>query len=306
MSLISSILSIVPTLALMSVAVLTVNEPPLNMQGSDRTPSSSPGVTYLSRAARIAREHGVDSVFVASLLRSPQTSFNDRFVRMNVTNYAQKTDYSHNHNERGVRKVREFTAMHDTVLNRIDSLYGVPPYVVAALLWVESKHGTVLGKYHVASVYLSVLLSCEPEFVEQNTLAVMVGMGRDSTKLDSIKRYVEQRAVKKTKWAADQIKALRVIDQRGILDAYTLYGSWAGAFGMSQFLPSSYLSWAVDGDNNGVIDLNDIDDAMYSVANYLKCNGWGQTSSQQRAAVYHYNNSSAYVDAVLTLARKAR
>ena len=69
MSLISSILSIVPTLALMSVAVLTVNEPPLNMQGSDRTPSSSTGVTYLSRAARIAREHGVDSVFVASLIQ---------------------------------------------------------------------------------------------------------------------------------------------------------------------------------------------------------------------------------------------
>ena len=75
---------------------------------------------------------------------------------------------------------------------------------------------------------------------------------------------------------------------------------------MSQFLPSSYLSWAVDGDSNGAIDLNDIDDAMYSVANYLKCNGWGKTTSQQRAAVYHYNNSNAYVDAVLTLAQKAR
>ncbi|MBL0323536.1 MAG: hypothetical protein IPP80_14425 [Ignavibacteria bacterium] len=41
-------------------------------------------MTHLSRAARIARQHGVDSTFVASLLRAPQTAFNDRFVRINV------------------------------------------------------------------------------------------------------------------------------------------------------------------------------------------------------------------------------
>lgn len=263
-------------------------------------------MTHLSRAARIARQHGVDSAFVASLLRTPQTAFNDRFVRINVTNYAQKTDYSHNYNDLGVRKVREFVVKHDSILTLVDSLYTVPPEVIASLLWVESKHGTVLGKYHVASVYMSVLLSCEPEFLEQNAASVMSSMGLDSTKLDSVKQVVERKAVKKVAWAADQLKALAEIDRRGTLNPYTLQGSWAGAFGMTQFLPSSYLSWAVDGDKNGAIDLNDLDDAIFSVANYLKTNGWGKSTAQQRAAVFHYNNSQAYVDAVLTLAQRSK
>lgn len=288
------------------MSVLTVNEPAHRLQGDDRAPSQEIGVTHLTRAARIARQHGVDSAFVASLLRTPQTAFNDRFVRINVTNYAQKTDYSHNYNELGVRKVREFVGKHDSILQLVDSLYGVPPEVIGSLLWVESKHGTILGKYHVASVYLSVLLSREPEYVEQNAASVMSSMGLDSSKLDSVRYVVERKAVKKVAWAADQLKALYEIDKRGTLNAFTLHGSWAGAFGMTQFLPSSYLSWAVDGNKNGVIDLNDLDDAIFSVANYLKTNGWGQATTQQRAAVFHYNNSMAYVDAVLTLAQRSK
>ena len=50
--------------------------------------------------------------------------------------------------------------------------------------------------------------------------------------------------------------------------------------------------------------LNDLDDAVVSVASYLRKNGWGSAESQQRAAVHHYNNSNAYVDCVLTLAAK--
>jgi membrane-bound lytic murein transglycosylase B len=45
-----------------------------------------------------------------------------------------------------------------------------------------------------------------------------------------------------------------------------------------------------------------MNDAVFSVANYLKTNGWGETEDEQRKAVFHYNNSSAYVDAVLKLA----
>lgn len=291
---------------LASAMVVPVNNHALSVQGDDLVPSPEIGLTHLSRAARIAREQGVDSAFVALLLRTSQTEFNDRFVRINVTNYAQKTDYTHNHNELGIRKVRVFVEEHDSILVRVDSLYGVSPDVIASLLWVESKHGTVLGKYHVPSVYLSILLSCEPEFLVQNTGAVMTSMGLDSTKLDSVYAVVERKAARKVLWAAEQLKALSAIERRGTMNTVQLYGSWAGAFGMTQFIPSSYLSWAVDGDGNGIIDLNDLDDAIYSVANYLKSNGWGESLSQQRAAVYHYNNSQSYVDAVLTLARKAR
>jgi len=298
-----SIISIGFTALCTMVMALNLSTPP--MTSDDLSPSSVTGVTHLTRAARIARQNGVDSAFIASLLRTSRTAFDARFVRINVTNYAQKTNYSHNHNELGVRRVRDFVERNDSILQRIDSMYNVPPEVIASLLWVESKHGTVMGKYHVASVFLSVLLSCEPEFLELNTTSVMLQSGIDSLKIDSIRSVVERKAIKKVQWATDQLKAMAAIDRRGAINVKTLDGSWAGAFGMTQFLPSSYVSWAVDGNGDGAINLNDLDDAMYSVANYLHSNGWGTTTAEQRAAVYHYNNSQAYVDAVLTLTRKS-
>ncbi len=295
----------VPTIVSAIIGIIVASTT-VNIPGDDMRPSENTGTTYLTRAARIARQHDVDSAFIASLLRSPATAFNERFVRINVTNYAQKADYTHNHNELGVRKVRLFLSRHDSVLAAAEERFGVPPEVVAALLWVETKHGTVLGSYHVPSVYLSVLLSCEQEYLDLNTNAVMASTGLDSSRRDSVYRSVELRAAKKVRWAVSQLAALAEIDKRGTMDVHALRGSWAGAFGLSQFLPSSYLSWAVDGNGDGTIDLYSIDDAIFSVANYLRANGWGDELQQKRAAVYHYNNSQAYVDAVLTLASKAR
>ncbi|MBL0323538.1 MAG: lytic murein transglycosylase [Ignavibacteria bacterium] len=76
---------------------------------------------------------------------------------------------------------------------------------------------------------------------------------------------------------------------------------------MTQFLPSSYLSWAVDGDKNGAIDLNDLDDAIFSVANYLKTNGFGVGAPLNNGRQsFTTTTVRAYVDAVLTLAQRSR
>jgi membrane-bound lytic murein transglycosylase B len=88
------------------------------------------------------------------------------------------------------------------------------------------------------------------------------------------------------------------------MNVVDLRGSWAGAFGYPQFLPSSYLKWAVDGDNDGDIDLYTIADAAFSIGNYLKSNGWSVKPSARKNAIHHYNNSDAYVKAVYTLANK--
>jgi len=81
-------------------------------------------------------------------------------------------------------------------------------------------------------------------------------------------------------------------------------GSGAGAFGLTQFLPSSYLRFAVDGDGDGVVSLYDADDAIASTANYLRGNGWrpGISYTDQRRVIWTYNHSDAYIDTVLRLA----
>lgn len=272
--------------------------------GDDLRPASTVGQTHLSRAIQRARQYGVDSTFLAEAVLAPGTAFDEKYARINVTNYASKPDYSFNLTPKSVEKVRSFLVKHDSLLRRADSIYGVPKEVVASLLWVESKHGVVLGKNHVVSVYLSTLLASDDEFVEKNTATVMQKQKIDSAKIDSVRGAIRKRAERKASWSASQLKALQEIHRRRTMDVHTLLGSWAGAFGMPQFIPSSYLSWAADGNNDGIIDLNDLNDAVVSVANYLRKNGWGASEKQQRAAVHHYNNSNAYVDCVLTLAAK--
>jgi membrane-bound lytic murein transglycosylase B len=81
-------------------------------------------------------------------------------------------------------------------------------------------------------------------------------------------------------------------------------GSYAGAIGMPQFLPSSYLRWAVDGDEDGRIDLNNLNDALPSIANYLTAHGWSADAQfrDRWRAVWEYNHSPNYVRTIFEIA----
>jgi membrane-bound lytic murein transglycosylase B len=270
--------------------------------GSDRSPKTGAETHPLARAAKIAIDNGVSKEYVDLLMQDSTTAFDEKYVRTNVTNFATKPDYSHNWSSEAVSNVRDFLMRNKTVLHRADSIHGVPPQIIGALLWVETKHGRFTGKHHVPSVYLSLLLSNEASFVESNTLLVMKNRSIDSSKIDSVRGSVQKRADRKVNWAIQQLKALQSIQQRRTMNTLTLRGSWAGAFGLTQFLPSSYLSSAADGNDDGLIDLYQLDDAVFSVANYLDRAGWGKTPEQQRKAIHHYNNSDDYVNAVMKLA----
>jgi membrane-bound lytic murein transglycosylase B len=271
-------------------------------------PIARPDTTgALERALKVIASHGgVDTGFVRELIASPQTRFDTTLVSINVTNFASKPDYSHNYNAYSLQQVRQFLQAHTTMLAEAEQQYGVPAEAIAAILWVETKYGRYTGKHHIPSVYLSVALSAEPEFIERNVERVVTGAGADTLSRDSVRAMVERKADKKVRWAISQLQALEYIARHGTLDVHRLRGSWAGAFGLSQFLPSSYREWAVDGDRDGDVDLYSTHDAIFSVGNYLNKNGWGASDAEQRKAVFHYNNSTAYVDAVLHLAALAK
>ena len=103
------------------------------------------------------------------------------------------------------------------------------------------------------------------------------------------------------------MKALLEISQRYKVDLFSLKGSYAGAFGMAQFLPSSYLKWAVSRDGNSMPDLFAAQDAIYSVANYLKAHGYKYGDEEAiKHSIWSYNHSDVYVDTVLGAARKMK
>ena len=85
-----------------------------------------------------------------------------------------------------------------------------------------------------------------------------------------------------------------------------LKGSFSGAFGMSQFLPSSYVALATPLKKGQVPDLAKPGDAIASVAHYLKVNGWKKAQKRShKRALMRYNNSEDYAEAILSLAGRA-
>jgi membrane-bound lytic murein transglycosylase B len=80
--------------------------------------------------------------------------------------------------------------------------------------------------------------------------------------------------------------------------------STAGAEGPMQFLPSTFARYAVDGNHDGQLDINNPADAIYSAANYLCSNGAGLGGSHLANAIWHYNHAGWYVQLVLTLSQR--
>jgi lytic murein transglycosylase len=131
-------------------------------------------------------------------------------------------------------------AQHRAVLNRVEQAYGVPAETVVAVWGVESNYGDISGKYPLLQALGT--LSCE---------------GR-----------------RQSYFRSEFFATMRVL-QRGDLTQDQLYGSWAGAFGHTQFMPSTYERLAVDFDGDGRRDLvSSTTDALASTANFLKQAGW--------------------------------
>src|ERR1051325_4824295 len=148
-----------------------------------------------------------------------------------------------------IRLGRQHAVDDRMLLQRIRAEYGVPPGVVLAVWGMESHYGEFTGTY--------------PVFQSLATLA-----------------YEPRRA---DFFRGELFKALSIV-QSGFIDARTMTGSWAGAMGQPQFLPSSYLQHAVDFDRAGLRDIwHSRADTLASIASYLKNAGWeaGQAGGRE-------------------------
>lgn len=247
-----------------------------------------------------------DPEFVKNLINHPSVQFNEKYIRVNVIKSMQKVDYSAHYSDKSAQTVYELLRQNFDLFQNCENQFSIPKEIIAAIIWVETKFGSYLGNSHVPSVYLNTALANEAKYIEKNLQMNLKDLNVKKADEKSIRKKIKSRSAKKANWAIKELLALeKIYNERGI-DIFSLYGSWAGAFGISQFLPSSYLNWAIDGNKDGIIDLFDINDAVFSVANYLKNNGWGNSYEEKRKAIFNYNNSSAYVDAILKLSEKVK
>lgn len=192
----------------------------------------------------------------------------------------------------------KFLTTHKEIFLEAHKRFGVNPYVVAAITLVETNCGGFTGKDRVL-VRLSRLASVgEPKNLELNYVRLKKKYGEvDFEKMVARARYLEQTFY-------PEIHALLELADRNTIDPLMVKGSSAGAFGIPQFLPSSYLKFGVDGNNDRMVSLFNAYDAIMSAANYLSKNGWDDNGDEasHRKAIWSYNHSEAYINTVLGVA----
>jgi membrane-bound lytic murein transglycosylase B len=153
-------------------------------------------------------------------------------------------------NEQSIATGREMARKYCRWLGAIEKSFGVDRNILLAIWSMETNFGEIMKRDDVM---------------------------RDAVRSLATLAYADPR---RAKYARTQLIAAMKILQKGDIDRSHLTGSWAGALGHTQFIPTSYLAYAVDMDGNGKRDIwNSVPDALATAANLLKKNGWqpGQT-----------------------------
>ena len=144
-------------------------------------------------------------------------------------------------NERRIKEGTDFWLAHRQALEQAGAQSGVAPEYIAAILGVETYYGRLTGTYRV----LDALSTLAFEYPARG------------------------------KYFRDELEQYLLLTRDTHMDPKTLKGSYAGAMGAPQFMPTAYRKYAVDADANGHVDLwGSWADVCASVGNYLKENGW--------------------------------
>ena len=166
-------------------------------------------------------------------------------------------------------------AQYGPTFSRIEQQFGVPGAVIVAIWGLETDYGADNGNFP--------------------TIRSLVSLAYDCRRPD--------------KFRGEVFAALKIVD-RGDMAPADMHGAWAGEIGQTQFLPSSYLKFAVDYDGNGRRDLiHSVPDVLASTANYLKGYGWqrGQPWGEGTAnfqVLLEWNKSQVYTKTVAAFAEQ--
>ena len=218
-----------------------------------------------------------------------------KMIKVNVTKpiILKHDKYAHFLKPKALERAYLFSRHWRGQLRKAAKKFKVDPEAIVGILHVETQFGKITGKYLVLSVYAST-------YVDAKELLKKGGLGAK----------MKKRVIRKKNWAQAELSHLLTMNKKYNQDLFTLKGSYAGAFGHSQFLPSSYMNYAVRAIGKGKPDLFYVPDAIFSVANYLSRHGYLQTSQietkRNRKAVYRYNHSDVYVDTVIDAAKGVR
>ncbi|MBE6462076.1 MAG: lytic murein transglycosylase [Alphaproteobacteria bacterium] len=150
-----------------------------------------------------------------------------------------------------VKNGRIMRKKYPTLLSRVNNKYGVPPHVIMAFWGLESNYGATKARHQLTDAFFTLIYD-----------------GR------------------RQEFFSNQLIALMKIADKNKLNINDIGGSWAGAMGHFQFIPTTLAQYGADGNGDGRIDIiNSVGDAMFSAGNYLNKLGWNKKERIVRRVV---------------------
>lgn len=189
-----------------------------------------------------AREQNISDATIKATIKSPAfipsivfSDKNQSEFKLTLEQYLGRAV-----NETRIANGKKMRAKYPTMLGRVESQYGVPPHVILAFWGMESNYGTFKAAHRLTDAFFTLMYDGRRE-----------------------------------KFFGNQLVALMKIADDNGLDISNIRGSWAGAMGHFQFIPTTLAQYGIDGNGDGHIDIiNSVGDAMFSAGNYLGQLGW--------------------------------
>ena len=200
-----------------------------------------------------ANSEKISSELISETLRYPafipsivKSDTNQAEFKLTLDGYIDRTV-----NQTRISQGKKMALRYPTLLSRVEKKYGIQPHVILAFWGMESNYGDVKARHKLTDAFLTLMYD-----------------GRRET------------------FFSNQLIALMKIADANNLDINKIYGSWAGAMGHFQFIPTTLAQYGVDGNMDRKIDIiNSIGDAMFSAGNYLNKLGWNKNERIVRRVV---------------------
>jgi membrane-bound lytic murein transglycosylase B len=262
---------------------------------------TAPGPEYFASLQKRLVGDGFSQGRVAAVFVRPETEVAIDGVALFFRHSEARLDYNQFLRAPRIAKAQGYLEAHAAALAAAHARYGVDPEVITAIMLVESNLGGMSGRQTVFNI-LATMAALEGLEAREAFWATMPTEKRVSRKQFNAKAY------RKSRWAYLELKALLKYVSREGLDPLALKGSYAGALGYCQFMPSNALKLGVDGDGDGRVDLYSHADAIASVGNYLKHHGWRPELDRQKRyrVILKYNYSKPYANTILKIADRLK
>ena len=246
---------------------------------------------------------GMDEKYLFDLFTRPELKLLPKAVAMSLVRKEANLNYAQFLEKDSVDRAISYLKSHSRILEKTESHFGISAPFVVAILSVETGCGKYTGYFETVNILVTQTLSLEPEIYQQ-----IYDQIPSKEKSYMTHQKIKKRLMKKRIRAYRELKAFLIYAKDHDIDPFAVKGSIEGAIGLPQFLPSNIKRYGFDGNGDGKINLFQHEDAIPSIASYLKAHSWREDNNYQKKKeiILKYNQSDYYASTVLKLAERLK